>query len=94
MIEIEVSPTKVLNVLEVTEDGYFRYVRAPGNDVSVDPLEVQEAAAEHWTKSVIADYQSGLVALIAPSEGPTLPTTEERLAAVEDAVLELALGGL
>jgi hypothetical protein len=94
MIEIEISQGKFINVRESGENGNRRYVRSPGDDVSNDPPEVQAAAAELWTESIIEEYQSALAALLQPDDGPAQPTVEERLAAVEEATLALMLGGL
>jgi hypothetical protein len=37
---------------------YHRHVRAPGDDVSEDCVELQAVAAALWTPEVIAAYQA------------------------------------
>tara|TARA_R110000868_G_scaffold19878_1_gene84894 strand:- start:1459 stop:1707 length:249 start_codon:yes stop_codon:yes gene_type:complete len=39
---------------------YYRYTRAPGEDVSDDCAELQAVVAALWTPEVIAAYQASL----------------------------------
>lgn len=75
-------------------DGARNAAIAPGDwelaelVLTADELAQVEAA---WTPQVIEAWEAAHPTV---EPGPEPPTTEERLAAVEDAVLALALGGL
>lgn len=47
---------------------YHRHVRVPGDDLSNDPVEVQEAAIAAWTPELIAAYQAQLPTDPEPAE--------------------------
>lgn len=71
---------------------------APGETERAEALLDTEALAAVqavWTPEVIDAWQQAHPDYEPPElPGPELPSHEERLAAVEDALLELALGGL
>jgi len=57
--KITVSPDGIVMVREITDaGGYHRSAFHPGQDVSDQPQEIQEACANAWTAEVIAAYQA------------------------------------
>lgn len=47
---------------------YHRHVRVPGDDLSNEPVEMQEAAIAAWTPEVVAAYQAQLPTDPEPAE--------------------------
>jgi len=57
--KITVSPDGIVMVREITDaGGYYRSAFHPGQDVSDQPQEIQEACANAWTSEIIAAYQA------------------------------------
>jgi hypothetical protein len=69
----EFSAGHYLNVREEVDGAYRRHSRAPGADLSDLPVEVQEAARERWTPSVIEAAE-------AERNAPLIVLTEEEQA--------------
>lgn len=93
---ITITDNGIVLVLRQTDDGNWRTSINPGDtDRAGEILDADELAqvTEVWTPEVIAAWEQSII-LPEPNEGPTLPTIDERMAAVESAVLELMLGGL
>lgn len=67
---IEVTPT---GHLQIKTDEGLRYVLAPGEDVSDQPEDVQNTAAEVWTAQILADHQARLAAQRQDDPTPPVP---------------------
>lgn len=93
---IEITENGIVKVLRQTDEGNWRTSINPGDTVRAEELldsEELQQVNEAWTPEVIATWEEETADHNPPSEGPQMPTVEERTAALEDAFMEFLLGG-